>query len=866
MAYDSSGIGSDGICISPDPIEWEAETLNRDQPRRTQTCAGLASTQITSCSFPITGIRYLPEEAIHFTKCSPTSDECPKDSSCVETKRGYYCACDNDFYNDRDWLTITYPGGQCSDKCTDDEDCPGGASCQNQVCYCPPQQCDSKYLPACVRKIRLNGKCTAGGWRFGSLEAVFSGYISGRGTHPWCGCPPVVGRSDWYDRPEQQYNATNANDTKCGDQYNNSNNTQYTLENLHRPDATNVTASRESRVILLLCSAVEVYESQNICQVEQLTYYNVKAIMSLLLQDAFCTLLRENARIQEQSCQTNETNISVEQVAQKFTNVLNHVTLTNLTTSERRSAVTSIVTSVENSLLEMFSKDLQNQNISTPELEVQTKVSRDVCGTGAPSITLTVLDNIMSVPCTHVTRDTDGAILISYKGLETLGENDQEDTEEIISPIISGAITSPNIEILEPPVAFYLKQLKVVPPSFIVRCVFWDTEERVWSSRGCETKMADRENSTLCICNHLSTFAVLMALSDIQEDGGLILISRIGLSVSLVCLCLSLLTFTMCRSIRSAHTSVLTALCLCLFIGQILVLFGLHQTGNKVLCAVIAGLLQFSFLCAFCWMSLESALLFMTVRNLQAMNYLTSKRSHFPYMGIAGFGIPLIIIIVSAAMRPDGYGTEKYCWLHLDLIWSFLGPVCVFITTNFTLLVLTFALLKKKMASLNSNVSTIKHTRLLTFKALSQLFILGCTWIIGIFQFGSGALVMSYIFTICNSLQGLYIFCVHCLLNRQVWKEYMMGFHRFHSKKSESETMSSNTAPTALKLSSDIQGFVPALHIGLYLDYWNLPVWIGRLGHVLHLHHLQQSPGIVHLLCALPAQPPGHVILDYHVS
>lgn len=58
--------------------------------------------------------------------------------------------------------------------------------------------------------------------------------------------------------------------------------------------------------------------------------------------------------------------------------------------------------------------------------------------------------------------------------------------------------------------------------------------------------------------------------------------------------------------------------------------------------------------------------------------------------------------------------------------------------------------------------------RLLTFKAFAQLFILGCSWVLGIFQIGPVASVMAYLFTIVNSLQGAFIFLIHCLLNRQV--------------------------------------------------------------------------------------------------
>lgn len=58
--------------------------------------------------------------------------------------------------------------------------------------------------------------------------------------------------------------------------------------------------------------------------------------------------------------------------------------------------------------------------------------------------------------------------------------------------------------------------------------------------------------------------------------------------------------------------------------------------------------------------------------------------------------------------------------------------------------------------------------RMLTLKATAQLFILGCTWCLGILQVGPAARVMAYLFTIINSLQGIFIFLVYCLLNQQV--------------------------------------------------------------------------------------------------
>ncbi|OWK11695.1 hypothetical protein Celaphus_00003070 [Cervus elaphus hippelaphus] len=84
--------------------------------------------------------------------------------------------------------------------------------------------------------------------------------------------------------------------------------------------------------------------------------------------------------------------------------------------------------------------------------------------------------------------------------------------------------------------------------------------------------------------------------------------------------------------------------------------------------------------------------------------------------------------------------------------------------------------------------------RMLTFKATAQLFILGCTWCLGILQVGPAAHVMSYLFTIINSLQGVFIFLVHCLLSQQVREQYR-NWLRIKKTKAESEnyTLSSRT-------------------------------------------------------------------------
>ncbi|XP_073509935.1 adhesion G protein-coupled receptor E3-like isoform X2 [Phyllobates terribilis] len=777
---------------------------------------------ILSCC-PVRGIVFVPGKAIHFLQCNQSQNQCPTHSSCEEANVGYYCVCDQKFYNAKDKTSITYPGVcetngntspcacrrdgfvaklndkrlyACTDKCTNDSDCPAGASCHSQACHCN-DICTQQNN--CVTLVKLDGVCAVPSTTTSPLLTSYRTMGSVRTVDPTTQRAPIsttgplLTPSVNMGTPTTTYTHQRVRETT---HYN-----PLTTSAIKLPETSHIMPPKTTEGQ----GTPTPPSGYDRCHSESSTEQELEKCEKHNSMDPLCVFLKSIENITENACERNKTNTSVEKVATQITNLLNQTSLKTFNSTKLQTLVIAVIEKVETSLLASFASDPRDQQINSAEIKAEMKVSDEHCDKGS-SIILEVDKNNMQVPCSLVNFKGGGAMFISYKGLNArlngsilaaFGDSDNRSREEIISPVVGGAITSGNTQNLASPVNFTLTHMMAVKEHYTTRCVFWDS--KVWSTQGCETRQSEQENSTLCLCTHLSTFAVIMAPTPIEVDTGLRLISHVGLSISLVCLCLSFLTFILCRTLRSAHTSVLTVLCGCLFLGQFLVLVGLQQTQNKILCAVIAGSLQFLFLCAFCWMTLESILLFLTVRNLQAVNYMNSQRSHFPFVCLIGFGIPVIITIISVSLYPDRYGEETHCWLKISHVWSFLGPVCMFISVNFVLLALTFWLLRKKLASLNANVSTLTHTRLLTFKALSQLFILGCTWIIGLFQFGSEYLVASYIFTICNSLQGVYIFVVHCLLNRQVREEYNRVFRRLYSKKSTSETMTGSTVPMTIK-------------------------------------------------------------------
>ena len=66
--------------------------------------------------------------------------------------------------------------------------------------------------------------------------------------------------------------------------------------------------------------------------------------------------------------------------------------------------------------------------------------------------------------------------------------------------------------------------------------------------------------------------------------------------------------------------------------------------------------------------------------------------------------------------------------------------------------------------------------------SLALVFLLGITWSFGLLYISRESLFMAYLFTITNSLQGLFIFVFNCLTNEKVRTEYRKLFAALNLK------------------------------------------------------------------------------------
>ncbi|XP_066511014.1 adhesion G protein-coupled receptor E3-like [Hoplias malabaricus] len=387
--------------------------------------------------------------------------------------------------------------------------------------------------------------------------------------------------------------------------------------------------------------------------------------------------------------------------------------------------------------------------------------------------------------------------IISYKTLNTsvLEETNtggRTTDYNLNSPIVTVFVSNKNTEHLPEPVTLTFKHNQEVVSESKPSCVSWSNTK--WTKDGCKL-IHSNINHSVCSCDHLSTFALIMRIGQCPYDENntvMMVIGILALSVGIVFLTLSLVTFVnFQRNPRLTNTALIN-LCLTLLLAHLLFLLTqifLHYIKPlQVLCAVLAVVLHFFFLSAFVWMFIEAVMLFIHVKNLTKLR---SKKEglKWKYLVLTGYIIPLIVVGVSAGLVPKGYGSEQ-CWLKKDkdFVWSFLGPVCFILAAN-TLLFLSILIIMtstlKKMTK--ENLKT-RHTerdqqlfKSVVLKTMIQFFILGCSWVPGFFTGCSK--VLEIMFLLLNSQQGTFIFLIHCVFNQEVRLLYVKWWRNLRANR-----------------------------------------------------------------------------------
>ncbi|NXC54833.1 AGRG2 protein, partial [Aleadryas rufinucha] len=362
----------------------------------------------------------------------------------------------------------------------------------------------------------------------------------------------------------------------------------------------------------------------------------------------------------------------------------------------------------------------------------------------------------------------------------------------LISSVISSSVANLTISNLKANVTVILQNTKPNQDNSTVRCVFWDFNKNGghggWSYEGCIVKES-RVNETVCSCNHLTSFAVLMDLygkTPLNPTQELVLtfISYIGCGLSAIFLSVTLVTYIAFEKIRRDYPSkILIQLCAALLLLNLVFLLdswiALYDTRG--LCIAVAVFLHYFLLVSFTWMGLEAFHMYLALVKV----FNTYVRKYILKFCVVGWGLPALVVSIVLAVSPDNYGLittgkvsvngpDEFCWIKNRIVFyiTAVGYFCLIFLINismFIVVLIQLCRIKKK-----KQLGAQRKTSIQDLRSVAGLtFLLGITWGFAFFTVNE---VFTYLFTIFNTLQGFFIFIFYCVTKENVrkqWRRYL---------------------------------------------------------------------------------------------
>ncbi|XP_065909619.1 uncharacterized protein [Dysidea avara] len=402
-------------------------------------------------------------------------------------------------------------------------------------------------------------------------------------------------------------------------------------------------------------------------------------------------------------------------------------------------------------------------------------------------------------------------VSIVYKNIGNILPNGDNISSNIrpVSEVISSQVTNSSVSTTSPSNAVQLIfQYNIGNSTNIssvaVKCGYWNFSLHEgrggWDTEGVTT-ISVTNNTITCNSSHLTSFAVLVDVSgghkDIskEERSILSLVSYVGCGVSIICLlvAITILVYYSKTLTKGIHNFVHINLSVALLLALAIFVGGIETAKDfKYACKVVAALLHYFFTAVFTWMLCEGIMLYFLL--VKVFNTGLGQKKWF-YLAI-GWGIPLLIVAITGGVAYDQYGHDEFCWIKTDkgTIWSFVAPMLAVIIVNIIFLLMALSALydsQKQRMSLNalSRLRMVKNI----LKATSVLLpLLGFTWVFGILAVNQETSVFAWIFTVLNSLQGLFILFFHVIRNEKIW-EKITGNKNSHGRRGSQISRQSST-------------------------------------------------------------------------
>ncbi|KAM9779266.1 adhesion G-protein coupled receptor G6 isoform 5-T5 [Syngnathus typhle] len=394
----------------------------------------------------------------------------------------------------------------------------------------------------------------------------------------------------------------------------------------------------------------------------------------------------------------------------------------------------------------------------------------------------------------------------------------QQDGRALISYVVASSIVNRSVSKLKEPVQIRISHLA---PQTVLSpvCVFWDFSMNGgaggWNGDGCRVSAESGVNKTVCLCDHLTHFGILMDISgvsphiDRRNNRILTFITFMGCAVSAVFSAATLLTYAAFQKLRRDYPSkILMNLSTSLLLLNMSFLLNgwLSWQRSEALCLVAAALLHYFLLTSFTWMGLESVHMYIALVKV----FNTYVHRYILKFCLLGWGLPAVLVALVLAVDKRSYGPQEYgghfggdgssqfCWIRSALV--FYTACVAYFCLVFLLNVAMFIVVMLQICGRNGKRGnrTLRQEVVRNLRSVVSLtFLLGMTWAFAFFAWGPVSLVFVYLFAIFNSLQGLFIFFFHCALKENVQKQWRRSLccarFRLSDNSDWSKTATNNT-------------------------------------------------------------------------
>ncbi|XP_062442891.1 adhesion G protein-coupled receptor G3 [Rhea pennata] len=317
-----------------------------------------------------------------------------------------------------------------------------------------------------------------------------------------------------------------------------------------------------------------------------------------------------------------------------------------------------------------------------------------------------------------------------------------------------------------------------LPNSVRPQCVFWDPSKGQgggWNTSGCITQLGDK--GTVCSCNHLTFFTLLLSSTlDRSTARALMVIANVGCGVAVASSVFSIVFYIFLRCVYKKFKSDKTIrinmalhmnLISSLFLFNLTFLFNnwIPSMSLPGLCKGLGGFTHYFLLCCFTWMALEGChlyLLFVKVLGTYIRHYLVK-------LCVIGWGFPALVVIVAGSIGSYGkYSIQdidnqpifSLCWINSEHVMVHYITNCGYFGLIFLFNTVIFGVVAWKNYHLQSSrpAKENKEAWKTGLMAVGLFCLLGATWALAFLTYGNTSVPTRYLFTILNSLQGLFIF------------------------------------------------------------------------------------------------------------